>query len=610
MAPMLTPDQVAVKVEQLRARNGARDARMMDVHAVRRGDLTSVYPDLWPEAWPRPIVANFIDTAARDLAEVIAPLPAFNCSSASMVTDKARSFADKRTKVAHYYVMLSELQRQMFDGVDSYLTYGFLPFFIEPDYDNKSPRVRIESPMGGYPEFNRWHDLVSYTKVFRKSVLELRSLYPEYTTLIRGPGSNFNQANADTAIIELIRYQDKDRTILYLPQRKNFVLEDNVNKTGKLMVEVAVRPNGRDNEQSGQFDDVVWVQLARSYMALLGLEATEKSVQAPLAVPSDVQEFPFGPDAIIRTQNPQAIRRVGLELPPGAFEEQSLLDDEQRVGSRYPDARTGNVQSSVITGTGVQALMGGFDTQIKTAQDVLSDCLRKIIGKCFLLDEVTWPNLRRTIRGEHDGAPFEITYTPSKDIAGDYTIDVSYGFMSGLQPNQALVFMLQLRGDHLISRDLVQRQMPFGVNVSEEQRKIDVEETRDALKQAVFGMAQAMPEMAAQGGDPSNLIRQMTVLIQDISKGKSIEDAAALAFAPPPPPPPAPDDGTGQPDDGSQGQGIPGIGPDGRVTGVAPGQAGQGQGGRPQLQTLLAGLSSSGAPALSAGVTQRIPVGI
>jgi hypothetical protein len=606
-------DGVAARVRYLREHFAERDRKMLNVHEVRKGNLEMVAADLWPDAWPKPIVANFVDTVARDLAEVTAPLPALNCASARMISDTARKFADKRTKIAEHYTLSSNLQRQMYDAVDWYYTYGFLPFIVEPDYENKLPHIRTEFPLGAYPEFDRFNRLRSYTKVFRRTVRELANLYPEHEYALRGGrAANFDQSGADNAVVDMVRYEDKDQTILYVPERDNVILESIPNPYGKLMVRVAVRPNGHDRDhQSGQFDDVIWVQIARAYMAVLGLEATEKSVQAPLALPSDVQEFAFGPDAVIRTQNPQQVKRVGLELPPGAFEEQQMLDTEQRVGARYPDARSGNVESSIITGQGVQALMGGFDTQIKAAQDVLKDVLREVYELAFCLDEYEWPTLTKTIRGETQGTPYEVSYRPDRDIKGDHTINVSYGFMAGLNPNQALVFMLQLRADKLISRDLLMRQLPFGVNISDEQAKVDTEETRDALKQAVFGLGQAVPELAAQGQDPSNTIRQFVTLIQQLNAGKSIEDAAALAFAPAPPAA-APTDGSGTPvaGDGTGGGGVPGIQPSGRVAGVAPGQAGMGPGGRPSVQQLLAGMSQGGNPTLQANVAQRVPIPI
>ncbi len=68
---------------------------------------------------------------------------------------------------------------------------------------------------------------------------------------------------------------------------------------------------------------------------LTSFEAAEKSIQAPIAIPQDVQELALGPDAIMRSANPQAIRRVPLELPNGVFTESGVLERELRLGARY-----------------------------------------------------------------------------------------------------------------------------------------------------------------------------------------------------------------------------------------------------------------------------------
>jgi hypothetical protein len=123
-----------------------------------------------------------------------------------------------------------------------------------------------------------------------------------------------------------------------------------------------------DGEARGQFDDVLSVQLARARFAVLQIQAAEKSIQAPIAIPQDVQELALGPDAIMRSANPQGIRRVPLELPNGVFTESGVLERELRTGARYPETRSGNIDASIVTGRGVQALQAGFDTQIKAAQ--------------------------------------------------------------------------------------------------------------------------------------------------------------------------------------------------------------------------------------------------
>ena len=115
---MLTVKEVAAKAARLQTRAAARDQRMRDVLSVRQGDMSKVYPSMCSEDYPKPLVANFVDVAARDLAEVMAPLPQFECSATNMVSDAARKAADTRTRIANFYVTSSDLQIQMYQGAD------------------------------------------------------------------------------------------------------------------------------------------------------------------------------------------------------------------------------------------------------------------------------------------------------------------------------------------------------------------------------------------------------------------------------------------------------------------------------------------------------------
>ena len=362
----------------------------------------------------------------------------------------------------------------------------------------------------------------------------------------------------------------------------------------------------------------MWVQVARARFATLQLEAAQKSVQAPFALPADVNVLEIGPDATIRSANPEKIRRVSLEVPASMFQESQNLDQELRVGSRYPQGRLGVQSGSIVTGRGVEALMGGFDTQVKTAQAVFAEAFRHVMRLCFITDEKLFGNVTKEVRGVNAGAPYEINYTPEKDIAGDYWCDVTYGLMAGLDPNRALVFGLQARGDKLISRDFLRRQMPWEMNVSMEEEKVEVEELRDALIQAVSGYAQSLPALISQGQDPSQILTAMASIIAGRQEGKEVEQVIAEAFAPQPQPESpqvaAAGEAQGAPGQApggapnNQGQLPEGLSASGRMQGVAPGQQGMAPGGRPALQTLLAGLSSSGNAQMSAGTVRRQPI--
>lgn len=576
---MLSMDQIGARVQTLRYRAHSRDQRNGDVQMVRQGKISQVYPNFFPDGIDQNVVANFIDIVARDLAEVIAPLPAVNCSAANQTSDRARTFADKRTRIASNYFRLSDLQVQMYNGADMYVTYGFLPFVIELDEELQQPRIRLENPIGAYPEFDRYGRCVAFAKRYSMTLGELVSQFPEHESALLGKMGYKQELNG---MIEMIRYYDKDQSILYLPSRNNMLLSQAVNPLGKMNVIIARRP-GVDGELRGQFDDVLGIQLLRNRFALLAMEAAEKSVQAPIVLPNDVQELQLGGDAVIRTANPAGVRRVELSLPQGAFTQQEILNQELRVGARYPESRTGNVNASVITGQGIQALLGAFDTQIKSAQAIFTTALSDVISLCFQVDEKLF-NKTKTIRGVDAGSPYVLEYTPSKDIKGDYSADVRYGMLAGLNPAQGLIFMLQALGGGLISKDMAMRELPFNVNVTLEQEKIEIEKMRDALIGSLAAMTQAIPQMAAQGQDPSDLIRKIAETIKGRQKGKAIEDIIEEVFEPKNPPAGAE----------AQSEQLVPAAPEAPPAGGSPMSEGQIQ-GRPDLQTMLATMTGTGA---------------
>ena len=602
---MLTIPQIVSRVQTLRYRSTSRDMRAGDVQMVRQGKISQVYPNFFPDGIDQNVVANFIDVVARDLAEMIAPLPAINCSAVNQTSDRARTFADKRTRIASNYFRHSDMEVNMFNGADMFVTYGFLPFIIELDEEAKLPRIRLENPIGAYPEFDRYGRCIAFAKRYSLTLGELVAQYPDYERQILGPDGYKQDMNG---MIEMIRYYDKDQSVLYLPSRSSFVLSQAPNPLGKMMVVIAKRPSV-DGELRGQFDDVLGIQLLRNRFALLAMEAAEKSVQAPIVLPNDVQELQLGGDATIRTSNPAGVRRVELTIPQGAFTEQEVLNQELRMGARYPEARSGNMKASIVTGAGVEALMGAFDSQIKSAQSIFTSALRDVISLCFETDEKIF-NEEKTIRGTDAGSPYAITYTPSKDIKSDYSADVRYGMLAGLNPAQGLIFMLQALGGKLISKDMAMRELPFNVNVTLEQEKIETEDLRSSLMGALQAYTQAIPQMAAQGQDPTQIVTRIAEVIKQRQKGRTLEDVIQDVFAPVNPPagaaqsveqspvsPSAPGAPAGGPPESELGQGEQPLRGAGMTT------------PRPELQSLLSSLNVAGKGNASVRTINRRQVG-
>jgi hypothetical protein len=597
--------QIAARVEALRRDAVERDQRHQTVFDARAQKIDNIAPGSMPDAWPRPITANIIDTAARQLAENLAPLPSINCASGVMSSERAKKFVAKKTKVAYSYVIESNLKARMPEACDWYLMYGSFAFVVEPDFEEGRPRIRVQSGMKAYPEFDMAGRVRSYSHVWRESARRLAAKFPEYADQILGKDQPFGrQVQGDTEL-EVVKFCDASLYVLYMPERKNLVLMETPNHFGKVPVAIARKPTW-DDQDRGQFDDVVWPMLARNRLAMLGLRATQQTVAAPLAIPTDVQKIPFGDDAVIRTNSPEKIRRVGTDMPQAAWQQDALLQEEVMRGTRTPASATGDVHASIITGQGVNALNGGYDIQVATGQLVIGHALEQALELAFEMDEKYWPEAKKSISGVINGTPFEETYTPAKDIKGNYRVSVSYGFASGMNPNQALIFLLQLRGDQLVSRDFVQRQLPMDIDVTSLQAEVDKEQTTDALKQGVFALLSSIGIMAQQGMDPTQLLTKAASLI-DLRDKMPMHEAVLSAFQPEPQPTsPGGAPGTPGPEGGP---GVPfGINPStGAPGGFAPGQAQMGPGGQPDVMSLLAGLSSSGAPKASASVKRSVP---
>ena len=96
--------------------------------------------------------------------------------------------------------------------------------------------------------------------------------------------------------------------------------------------------------------------------------------------------------------------------------------------------------------------------------------------------------------------------------------------------------MLQALGGKLISKDLAMRELPFGVNVTQEQEKIEVEEMRNSLISSLNASAQAIPQLIANGGDPNAIVKKIAEVIRLRQKGTQVEDAINDVFAPELPP--------------------------------------------------------------------------
>jgi hypothetical protein len=596
----LSPNEVAKKVAAARLRMYERDMRMNQVRAVRASELDRVAPGLLADDFPKPIVSNVINVAAQYSSEQIGQMPTVSCTSGVMTSDRQKKYAQRRTLIAHNYLENSRVKVNMVEAADWLNTYSFLPIIVEPHfgdaYCEPGPRLRFENPLGCYYDLDIFGHTRWFAKVYDSDVDSLCAKFPHLASALRaGMHAESNQK------LEMVTYHDDDQIVTYVPSRDNLQLLRIDNKLGRCPIFIAEAPKF-DEQSRGAYDDVIWIQVARAVFAQYGMAAAKKSINAPLVVGPDVVNIPFGRDRVIRSTDPGGIKYVATEMSPAAWQQGELLNQDITVGARFPEGATGKSPGSIVTGRGMEELMGTIDSKVRTYQLILGDTLRRAIGAAFEMDEKFWKNTRRFIRVQVNGQQFEETYVPSRDIAGVYQVDVTYGMAAGMDPNRALVFLLQARGDKLISRDFALRQLPFDINVDQVMEQIDTEELTDALKQMLAQTAMAVPMMAAQGQDPSDMLKKLAKVMDEREKGIPVHKAILAAFAPETPPQAPP--GADQMPPGMPSPGGPQGAPQG-----PPGSMPQMQQGPPDIQRLLAGLSGGGSPTLQANVMRKLPAG-
>lgn len=421
----------------------ARDAAASIMRSVRDGDFEHIAPGSFTEDYPGPIIANRIDTMARDAVASLTTLPSFTCVPPSILEDKARKFAAKRTRIARYYIEVSELQDQFPDVADTFKCYGLGVLKIEPDFKLKTPKIRAVDGSLTYPVWNSDLETVECVEVQFISSYTLCANYPNVTDQLEREWTG----QMDRDRIKIIKYENADICMTYLPDCGNYVLEQCANEMNRCTYVAVPRPSGKGGWHGipkGAYDDLVWPLLAANDFRMLALEATDKAVRAPIVVPNDVTDISFGPDATIKTNNPQGVQRLRIEVPPSAFQAGEILDNDIQVGGMSPASRSGTIHANVVTGRGVDALGEGYSAQIALDQTRLVTLLKKSVSLCFEMDEKLWPDVDKEIRGRQADNPFQLTYRPSRDIAGDYTIAVEYGFLLGLDANRSLIWVFPI----------------------------------------------------------------------------------------------------------------------------------------------------------------------
>lgn len=614
----------AQRVQEMRGRFQKRDRNMYLVRMVREGRMHEIteMSQYFSDELPRSMAANLVRVAAEDLRNVMGALPALDCASGNGIANTDKKRATKKNRIGRDIWDESRLETEFVNFADHYNSYGVAVFSVEPDFRRKKPIIRVEDPRGFYYLKDRWGDVVECCRVWDMPVDELCAMYPEARAQLMSRGTGF----ASSSSIEVVKYTSRDSgTTLYVPSKDNCVLShvDSI-IDGYLPYFIVEQPHLGDIPL-GRFDETIWIQYAKVLMAQYIFRAAERSINAPMVLPRDVGQVEEGIDAHIFTDSwKPGMGIMDLHVPREIFGYSDKLEEEAKESAGYPDARNGQIKASIVTGRGVEALMGTFDSQVKTGQMLFKEALEEATEYAFMLYMRFWPNGQYRITGIDNGSSYSVTIVPSRDIKDDYEAEVTYGFMLGNSPAQAVMMLLQFQNGDLLSKESVQKKLPWDIDVDVENRQIHVQRLNDSILAGVAAYSQSLGVLLQQGTPADQVFAPLVKLIAARERGVALADAALEAFTPPEKPSTEPGPGMDAavpgapagPEGAPHGQGGGPLGPgsnlrpSGLLQGVAPGQAGLPPGGLPTIMHTAAGLRGDQArPQMSTSTLTRRATG-
>lgn len=606
----------ARRYQEMRGRFTTRDTNMRLVHMVRAGRMHEVagMSQYFSDEIPRSVSANLVRVAAEDLRNVMGTLPALDCSSGNGIaaTDKKRAVTKNR--IGRNIWDESRLETEFVNFADHYNSYGVAILHTQPDFHRKMPIITVEDPRGFYYLKDRWGRVAECAKTWEMEQDALCHMFPD-----AAPKLKQTYKSTVNGTVTVVRYTHKDTgTYLFLPGLNNMVLQHVPSVIeGELPYHIVELPSLSDIP-GGRFDETVWIQYAKVLMTQYTFRAAERSINAPMVLPRDVSNIEMGIDSHIYTDGwKPGMGVMGLNVPREIFAYNETLEAEAKESAGYPDARNGRVNASIVTGRGVEALMGTFDTQIKTAQMLFKRALEDATEYAFKVYLKYFPNVSKTICGVDNGQSYRVTIRPAKDIGEDYEVNCTYGFMLGNSPAQAVMMLLQFQNGDLLSKESVQKKLPWDIDVDMENRQIHVQRLNDSILAGVAAYSQSLGILLQQGLPASQVFDPIVKLIKARQNGKELAEAALEAFTPPEPevpeaPPAMPGGMPGEA--GAMGPGVPGpmgaMAPSGLLKGVAPGQAGMPPGGLPTILNTAASLRGEQArPEMNSTVLRRRAVG-
>jgi hypothetical protein len=562
------------------------------------GNWFRVWPDLTREP-TAPMVANTIEMGITHFAAIggsTIPSVRVPQARADSGPEGARGAA-KRARRIREVGEKSNLSNLLTMWFGDYSGAGTAAGFVWADFDKpaaeRNPRYHRLDPRFYYPIIGENGEVLECLVARVVDAYEAARRYPQLKEIV----------NIDECSLEewfwfeptRIRHMIVDISPKGRKNKTGIIIVDLENPMGIVPVVEVKRPSF-DGERRGMHDQTIHILRTQQHLMALTIEKTEEEVYSPVGY-YDVEDIgTFGPGSMHRFRSPDA--RIERYSPQNNFDVKDLiarLEEQARSQSAYPQQLSGEPGASIASNRAIQGSMGALNARLSVAHKQFEWFLAALDSLVLRVDE-TFCEGNKTIYGDsHDRAKPE-SYKPSRDVAGAYEVERSYGIGAGADPTNRETRIQMAIASRLISLETARQETDYISETLDEDKRIAKEAMIDAIN---MGMVQ----QAGQGNvgialkffkmlnDPELTMEEVLVKLAEEQEKEAQAAAAAAAQGPSGPPGggPSPMEQGAMVESLTRG-GIPGNAPDG------PPAPGGGPGGEPGLPPLPS-IMGPGAPA-------------
>lgn len=508
--------------------------RIEATDAMIRGEWSVPYPD-GTSKMAKPKVMNLMDTQPRDIARLVSEsTPSVSCMP--MGEKKADiDNANLREQIARTYWAKNRGDLLVSQWAMDLVITGTAFACIWADAQSPYPHITRRDPRFCYPDVvnGMIQDLLVVQRV------KARVLQRQY------PDVDFGIDNDDMDdFAEVWEYYSREENILAaspLAKKSQAPVENGVAVINRWSAGLECAPiafaqlPSPDGGFRGMLDQLADSLVTKNRMVEYSLDIAHQYVYAPFLEkgvlnPNDEP----GPSTIYHLDPQVNDAQFGRVAPapgsPQVFNLLSYLDDAQRGQAAYPSTRQGEVPARADSAAFVASTQGQLTSVVRNIQFLIGDLRKQATTVAMEMDSKELDFKKPLVRP----AGKKVLYLPSKDIAGNYEVEVVYGAGAGLDRQSADVRLLQYYGNGAISAETMLENTDF---VADPQMEIEKRQREELERVALQRF----------GSDPSVSLDYLFVVLGLMDEGMDFREAVQAAAEQVAPQPQVPQPGEAAP---------------------------------------------------------------